>query len=250
MKGKRKFNAKRQYRQLVISGFESVVEHGDGNGNSAKSIQPKQEDTDISGKGSYLLFIPVVIKQVGVSDYQYDIEISFNDDINLPVSAYSKSGKKAIEPSITIPRPKGEKRTSIRMVYGVHSTGKYSLSHPSGRSIPEGIASVYSEVLGAIDRACQRAILSPKQQAGNENARERDKGTRSPESLGTDKKSGRGKKVHSQVLPETLPKESSRMDELNRTILGDGQENGGHTPRELGGVPDNGEAIEGLLVGV
>jgi hypothetical protein len=213
---KGKQNARRIYRQQVLSGFERVVQPA--NANSGSEANGKRDETpqDITGKKYYQVLIPVIIEEISSSDLEHNIKLHFNADADLLVSAYSLRGKKAIEPSVTVPRATGEKVNKVPMVYGVHTSGMYTLSYPIGHKPHEGIADIYSTILGQIDTACKRALLKPEKQERDANARKRDESTQPPKDLGANKKARRGKALRAKIRIEALPETSTKLDETDR----------------------------------
>lgn len=215
-------NARRIYRQQVLSGWERVNQPENTNSGSETPRSGNETPQDITGKKYYQVLIPVIIETVGASDLEYNIRIHLNANADLLISPYSLGSKKAVEPTIAVPRENGEKVSKVHMVYGIHTSGMYSLSYPIGHKPQQGIAEFYSFLLGKIDDALQRALLKPEKQKVNDDARERVKSSPTPKNLGTNKAKGRREKVHPEIQPETLSETSTGMDETNGEVLGNG----------------------------
>jgi hypothetical protein len=214
-------NARPLYRQQVLSGYERFVQPENQDDSSSQDEQGREE----TPKGfwqqkSYLLSIPIIIEKTGFRGDEYQYKILINDDADIPVSSYSARSKKATSSPVTIHSETSSKTNKIPMVYGIHEGEVNPFSHPDGRGVPELIASIYSYVLGQIDRTLQRAVQFPAQQEGNDDARQRNKGTQSHKSLGANMDGRRGKKVRAEVRAEATSESSSKVDENDREILG------------------------------
>jgi hypothetical protein len=186
-KGKTK-NARLHYRQQFLSGYESLGERkNSASGSEENGSKTNETSPDITGKKYYQVLVPIIIETVSTNDFEHNIRLHLNANSNVSISAYSLIGKKAIEPTIAIPRETGEKAIKIPMVYGVHPSGEYSLSYPIGYKPHTGFAEIYSFILGKVDSALRRGLLKPEKQENDENARKRAKGSPTPQDLGKDK---------------------------------------------------------------
>jgi len=243
-------NARREYRQQFLSGFEPVVQPGDANSNS-KTLRDLTNETPQVHKGArcYNLSIPLIIEQVSNDSGEYIYRVLLNDDANILVAPYSIRGKKETGQAVNLPKTGIKGGTSFSMVYGVHEDGVGSLSHTKQHPIQQVAPQLYGYVLGAIDRAIQCTILITEDQKGDDGTGQRIESTPTSEVLGTDKKARRGKKVLSQVLPETLPEEAANLVEDDRKILGGRQEDAQNGLDRVRGDAYHGEGLEDLLTG-
>lgn len=227
-------NARAAYRQLFLSGYEHIAQPKDPDGNS-KTVKRLTDAAPqiVKGQRSYQVSLTFVIEQTGNDSSQYDYRILLNDDPNISVTPYSIRGKKTTGQVVDLPKTGIKGGDSFSMVYGIHQSGQRTLSHSPQHPIQRVAPQLYSFFLGAIDRAIECTILLTPKQEGNDDTGKRSESTPTQKGLGTDKKKGRGKKVLSEVLPETLPEKAAVMVEVNGEILGRGQAN---SETELGGL--------------
>jgi len=219
-------NARRQYRQQFLSGFEPVVQPGNEDGNSKTVTSVQNGPTQVKqGERSYYISIPVIIEQVSNDNQQYIYRILLNDDPDLFVSPYSIRSKKATGQAAYLPKTHIKGGSSFSMVYGVHKDGDGSLSHTQQHPIQQVAPQLYSYILGAIDRTIQCTLLLPERQKTVDDTGQRKERAPISEVIRTYTEKRRGKKVLPEVLPEALPEEATILVETDGTILGGGQEN-------------------------
>lgn len=208
-------NARPKYRQQLLSGWSGFGKPENWHGDSTQEEQPEATEVHLTKQKAYHVSIPVIIEPVSVSGNELQYKICIYDDLDLSVSPFSTRGKRPLAPTIGIPGEKSSRAIKIPMVYGVYENGDTPLSHTNKSRLFDLTASIYSAVLGAIDTAIERAIFDLEKQAANDDTGERIEGASTPKSLGDNTASGRSKKVLPKVLSETLPKESTGLDEDN-----------------------------------
>jgi hypothetical protein len=203
------------YRQQLLSGFKDYGEPENWNGDGNKSKGANPQKAKLPKQKSYLVSIPVIITEVGLGDNKHEYKISINAHSDLSIQPYSERSKKASNPVVGIPQEKGKKADTLPMVYGIYSDGQHTLS-PSPRLHPVRAAEVvYSNVLGAIDRAIRFTLLQQSYQEADDDPTERDKGTRSPKDLGEDTIGGGSEKVRPKIRSKALPKKAPNLDETD-----------------------------------
>lgn len=249
MKGKKKgnLNVRRLYTQQVLSGYEHFVQPRNENGNSEKVERSSAVEKIERGKGSYIVYVPVIINAAGDDSNKHEYQISINDNSNVAISAYSQRSKKATGQVHNLPKEKGGKVSKISMVYGISENGIGTLSPINERQVLRDVASIYSWLLVQVGRAIQCTILQPENEKTNDDTGKRVQGTQAQEIVRDDKKGRRRKKVLSQVLPENSSKETAVLVETDRQILGRGQGDIELRSLHLGSVFDNREGIADIL---
>lgn len=230
-----KKNVGRIYRQQVLSGYEHIIQPQDTDGNSPSNEQRREEKVKPSfwQQKSYQVSFSVIIEKVGDSGDQHNYRIHLNGDSDISLSPISIRSKKVSQSPYTIHQPQAKKGIKIPLVYGIHKSGVRSLSYPDGYSIPEGIAHVYSFLLGQLDRAIECTLQQQENQAGNDDSGQRAKGTQSPENLGEHQAEGWSEKVLPEIRNETVPEKDTMVDGTPWKILGNRLANG---QDKLGGV--------------
>lgn len=250
-KQKGNINVRREYRQAFLSGYESLIQSRNEDGNS-KTL-PRLTDSPPQvrkGERSYNLSIKVIVEQVSNDSGQYTYRICLADDPHLSVAPYSVRGKKETGQTVDLPKKGIKGGDSFSMVYGIHEDGSGTLSHTPQHPIQRVAPQIYSFILGAIDRAIECTILKPENEATNDDTRKRSEGTPTQENVGTDKKERRGKKVLPEILPETLPEETTVLVAADGAILGWRQIDPELRLAELGGGTDQrGELADTLASG-
>lgn len=237
-------NVRREYRQSYLSGFEHIAQSANQDGDSQKIKRLTDSPPKINkGQRSYSVSVQVIIEQVSNDSGEYTYRVLLNDDPNIFVSPYSIRSKKETGQAVDLPKKGIKGGDSFSLVYGIHKGQKRTLSHTAQHPLQRVVPQIYSFILGALDRAIECTILIPEDKAANDDTGKRIESTPTQESMGTDKKKGRGKKIRAEVLPETLPENSPLLVALDRALLGSGQGNreAGHV--QLGSGTDNGGAI-------
>lgn len=209
-------NARRDYRQQLLSGWSDFGKPENWDSGSPPEVKPAIEEGFTRKQTAYQISLPVVIEQISLHGDELLYTIRLNDDVDLPISTYSKRSKKAVEPSTTIPRKNIKGSVSVPMVYGVQPGGQYSLSHTVDNQTVKLSTAIYSHLLEQVDRAVECLILKLEKQETNDDARKRKEGTQSPKNLGTNQETRWGKALRAKVLSETVPEESTGMDGSDR----------------------------------
>lgn len=223
VKRSKKTNVISQLHQQVLSGWSGFGKPENWNGASDEAKQGREERTP---KGfwqskTYMLSIPVIIEQVSLSGDEHKYTISLNDNAHLSLSTYSKRGKKLSKETVAIHPTKGRSFSPIHLVYGIHESGELSLPHIDQQEMGRVVAQIYSQILGKVDAAIQRTLLERAQQTPNDDAGKRSESSSTPQDVGEPKKRRGGKKVRTEVLPETLPEIAAQMVEADRSVLGE-----------------------------
>lgn len=246
--GKIVVNVRRQYRQLLLSGYEHPAQSTNEKRDHKTLPKLTTEPPKLrKGERAYNLSIQVVIEQVSNDSGEYIYRVLLNDDPNLSVTPYSVRGKKETGPAVDLPKKGNKGGDSFSMVYGIHKGGQRALSHTPQHPLQRVLPQIYSFILGAIDRAIECTILIPEEAPRIDDPGQRIESTPTQKSLGADKKKRRGKALRPQVLPETLPEEAAILVADDGQVLGWEQRNPSHRLIDLGSGTDNGGAIANAL---
>jgi len=222
-KRSKKQNAISQFHQQVLSGWSSYgkPENWDSGGDEAQQGGEETASKSIFKSSTYLLSIPVIIEQASVLGNEHVFSISLNDDTHLSISTYSKRSKKKSKETVTIHPAESRKFPPVHLVYGIHENGQLSLPSFAKQEMVEIVAQVYSQILGKINSAIQRALYERAKRATNDDSGKRSESSPTSKSVGEPKKRGGGKKIRAEVLPETVSKVPAELVEVNGAILGD-----------------------------
>lgn len=216
-------NARRLYRQQVLSGFEHIYQPKDEDGNSSQDEQGGEEKlpSKFWQSKAHQISIKLIIEKVGTSGDEHKFRIRLNDDTDIFVSTYAKQSKRVSKETATIPGKGNGKTVSLPMVYGIQQSGNRALSPTDGHSLPEAIAQLYSFLLVNLDRTIERIILEQENTSANDDTGKRVQGDEPPKKLGTNKAKGRRSKVLSEVRDEAIPEVSPQVVETYGEILGE-----------------------------
>lgn len=216
-------NARKRYTQAVLSCWGDIVKQGKEDGGSSSSddkanrVVPKK----FWEQEAHIIFVPVVIKSVKLSDTEYECDISIPLDVDVPIRIYRPRSEKMSQFVTYLLAEKAKDNSPrLRMVSGISEAGVDPLSPSLINPLGNVLAYVYSRVLGIANRAARCKVFESKDQARIVNARVSEGGAQAQKDLGKHKKSRRGEKIRKQVLPETLPEESSEMVGMDGKILG------------------------------
>lgn len=215
-------------RQLVLSGFQGYGKP-ERNGNNGAEQSVKQEAPQGARywqQKAYIVTVPVVIEPAGSGSDGNEYTVYIPDDANLLIAPYSARSKRTLAPAFTIHSQESTKNVKVPVVYGISENGKRSLSHPARYTTVQGIANIYSSFLGRIATTIECLLQHGENKAGADDTGKREKGTRPPKSVGATKKSGRGKKVLPEILPEAPTEDATVLVENGGEILGDRHGNG------------------------
>jgi hypothetical protein len=220
-------NVRRTYTQQVLSGWSGVNQSGDTNSDSTKTVTSSAEPPlEFWQQGEYLLLIPIIIKPAGVSDNEHKYQVRIANDLDLSLAAHKPKSKRIARQIFSLAKEKSKDKNWLSVVYGISDTERrHSLSYPDDTPVAEGIAHVYSRVLGHITRTIQLLVHHTDNwselQKAIENERQRYSEAPTSENLGEYSSTGRGKKVRTKVLPQRKTETSTGVDEAHRKVLGE-----------------------------
>jgi len=152
-------NARRKYRQLVLSGWGSVLQPSDEDDNNTKEqSKPTQEKEFDWQSGKYLVNVPLIIEKIALSNGEYEVHLSIPLNADIPMSPINKRGKVKAQQVFNLPSETTNDGVKIHLVYGVSTKGGGTLSHSSERKMVEDIAYLYSRLLGIAGRTVELLI--------------------------------------------------------------------------------------------
>jgi len=201
------------YRQQVLSGYERINQPTNTNGDSTQNEQGRKKELpkQFWQSKAHQVSIQLVVEKVSNGSNEHRFKIRLNDDTNVLVSSYTKQSKRVSEEFASIPGTSGRKAISLPVVYGISENGVSALSPTDGHTIPEFVASVYSFVLGQLDRTIERIILEQENKASNDDTGKRLESDKSPQVVGNNQAGRRGKKILSEVRDEAGTEVPAKM---------------------------------------
>jgi len=152
-------NARRKYRQLVLSGWGSVVQPPDtDDDNTKEQPKPAKEKEFDWQSGKYLVNVPLIVEKIALPNGEYEVHLSIPLNFDIPLSPINKRGKVKAEQVFNLPPETAKDGTKIHLVYGISAQGIGSLSHSSQRKTGEDIAYLYSRIMGIAGRTVELLI--------------------------------------------------------------------------------------------
>jgi len=212
VKGTLSENDRKQYSQAVLSGWGANLQSGKESSDNPQSNN--QTVGEVPAKfweqKQHILFIPVVIKQVELSNSEYQCEISIPLDVDVPVRVHRARSEKMSQFTTYILKEKVQDKTPpIRMVSRISEEGVNPLSPIVDADLGQILAYVYSRVLGFSNRAVRCFVHESQDQKNNVNEGVSSESPSTPKDLGEHTKGGRSKEVRGKIRLEKGAKDSS-----------------------------------------
>lgn len=216
-------NARRKYRQLILSGWGSSLQPPNANDNNAKEqSKPAKEEKFDWQSGKYLVNIPFIVEKIALLNGQYEVHISIPLNADIPLSPINKRGKVKAEQVFYLPAETSKDGAKIHLVYGISEQGCGSLSHSSERKMVEDIAYLYSRLLGIAGRTVELLVHVSNREAEGATITGFGKVT-TPEAgnVGEPKKAQGGPKVRGKIRAQKAAKEPTGLAGNDGQVLGE-----------------------------
>lgn len=216
-------DARQLYTQAVLAGWSDKLQQGKESSDTSSSddkaygeVPPKFWE-----QGSYIVFVPVVIKQVDVPNDGYGFDVQLALDVDIPVRLYrSRSQKMSQFVTYLLAEKTRDNSPKLRMGARISEDGINPLSLADEHQMGSALAHVFSRVMGALNRAARCIVYESVGQENKVAAGSGNGSTPTSEAVGEPKKKRRSSKVYGEVLPKNLPEESADMVELDGEVLG------------------------------
>jgi hypothetical protein len=224
MKPQGKEHAKGFYDQLILSGCESILVPREPDNASASGVQADEGESFSWDKESYIVFVPFVISEIGLSNGQHGYTLQVHPNVDVFITPQPKRGQTTIKQAISVTLKKARKAIKIPMVSGVSGQREGAFSFAPGYTIFEGVSHIFGSTVDAINATVQRIILNSDR--SKEIALFRGSSTESPPaqtSIRANSARGRREKVRVEVLPENQAEDPPTLAKVNGPILGNGQ---------------------------